>query len=141
MRSASFSLFVCLLAVLLSFPILLAGPPFALAEDAKPHAKVIPFESSGKDFQPLLSGPPETVTMKSGLVTLSPGKSVGKHSTGQHEEMLVILAGSGGMIFKDGSAMQIAANQALYCPPNTEHDVKNTGTGTLRYVYIVARTK
>jgi mannose-6-phosphate isomerase-like protein (cupin superfamily) len=28
---------------------------------------------------------------------------------------------------------------ALYCPPSTEHDVFNTGTTTLRYVYVVSR--
>ena len=133
-------LFLSLLACLAT---LLSGlyVPVAFAEDAKPHAKVIPFDSAGKDVLPLLSGPPETVTMKSGLVTLAPGKSVGKHSTGQHEEMLVVLAGHGEMLFKDGSKLDVAADHALYCPPDTEHDVKNTGTETLRYVYVVASTK
>lgn len=113
----------------------------AVAEEAKPHAKVIPLDSAGRDYLQVLGGPPESVTMKSGLVILAPGKSVGKHSTGAHEELLVILAGHGEMIFKDGSTLDVQANHALYCPPETEHDVKNTGTETLRYVYIVAATK
>jgi len=135
--------FVCLIAPVVLFycGVLTAWPSSAFAEDTKPHAKVIPFESRGKAVQPLLSGPPETVTMKSGLVTLAPGQSVGKHSTGQHEEMLVILAGQGEMIFKDGSKLGVAADHALYCPPETEHDVKNTGSEALRYVYVVASTK
>jgi mannose-6-phosphate isomerase-like protein (cupin superfamily) len=29
----------------------------------------------------------------------------------------------------------------VYCPPQTEHDVKNTGTGVLRYVHVVADAK
>ena len=79
--------------------------------------------------------------MKSGLVVLVPGKSAGKHSTGQHEELLVVLEGSGEMTFGDGSKLDLTANHALYCPPDTEHNVTNTGTATLRYVYVVASTK
>jgi len=141
MRPVSSVPFVLCLVVLLAIPILPIGPPSASADDSKPHAKVIAFESKLNDIQPLLGEPPETVTMKSGLVTLAPGKSVGKHSTAQHEELLVILAGRGEMIFKDGSKLAIEANQALYCPPDTEHDVTNTGGETLRYVYVVANAK
>jgi len=141
MRSAWFVRSSIVVAVLSSAAILRSDISSAFAQDAKPHAKVIPFESSGQAIQPLLSGPPETVTMRSGLVTLAPGQSVGKHSTGQHEEMLVILAGQGEMIFKDGSKLGVAADHALYCPPETEHDVKNTGSEALRYVYVVASTK
>ncbi len=80
--------------------------------------------------------------MKSGLVVLTPGKSVGKHSTGQHEEVLVVLEGKGEMSLKDGSKLDVEAEPyALYCPPETEHDVTNTGSSVLRYVYVVASTK
>jgi len=136
--------FVCLViagAALLCIQVLVFHSWSASAEAAKPHAKVVSFNRGDKVIQQLLDGPPETVTMKSGLVTLAPGKSVGEHSTGPHEEMLVILAGHGEMSFKDGSKLELAANHAVYCPPETEHDVKNTGTETLRYVYIVASTK
>lgn len=116
----------------------IASSLIILAQDAKPHAKVIPFKA-GEKVQQLLDGPPATVTMKSGFVTLAPGESVGKHSTGHNEEELVILSGHGEMMFRDGSKLEIAANQILYCPLDTEHDVKNTGTEPLRYVFIVAR--
>jgi len=107
----------------------------------EPQAKVIALRSDGRDVTPVLSGPPETVTMKSGFVVLAPGKSVGKHSTQQNEELLVILDGEGEMKFSNGSKLAIRANTALYCPPETEHNVTNTGTGSLRYVYVVARAK
>jgi hypothetical protein len=42
-----------------------------------------------------LSGPPKSVRMKWGYVVLSAGKSVGKHSTDHHEEVLVVLEGEG----------------------------------------------
>jgi mannose-6-phosphate isomerase-like protein (cupin superfamily) len=107
----------------------------------KLHAKVIELDSRGKDYLQILGGPPESVTMKSGLVVLEPNKSVGRHSTGQHEELLVILEGQGEMSFRDGSKLELKANRALYCPPETEHDVSNTGRNVLRYVYIVASTR
>lgn len=106
-----------------------------------PHAKVVALDAGGKGYLQVLGGPPDSVTMKSGLEALAPGQSVGKHSTGQHEELLVILEGKGEMIFKDGSTLPVEANHALYCPPETEHDVSNTGTGILRYVYVVASIK
>ena len=107
----------------------------------KPHAKVVELDSHGKDYLQVLAGPPESVTMKSGLEVLAPKQSVGKHSTGQHEELLVVLEGQGVMTFKDGSKLDVQANHALYCPPETEHNVTNTGSGVLRYVYVVASTK
>ncbi len=107
----------------------------------KPRAKVIELDSHGKDYLPVLTGPPETVTMKSGLEVLAPNQSVGKHSTGQHEELLVVLEGQGEMNFKDGSKLEVKANHAIYCPPETEHNVTNTGRSVLRYVYVVASTK
>jgi len=105
------------------------------------HAKVIELNAHGKNYLRVLGGPPESVTMKSGLVVLAPNESVGKHSTGKHEELLVVLQGRGEMSFADSSVLPVKAEQALYCPPETEHDVTNTGKETLRYVYVVADTK
>jgi mannose-6-phosphate isomerase-like protein (cupin superfamily) len=109
--------------------------------NAEPAAKVIELDTHGKDYLKLLGGPPESVSMESGLVVLAPQQSVGKHSTGQHEELLVVLEGKGEMIFKNKFSLPVEANHAVYCPPQTEHDVKNTGTSVLRYVYVVADTK
>ena len=130
-RGAVFALMACLM---------LGAAASSIAEPQRPRAKVIRLESAEKEL-PILSGPPETVTMRSGLVTLDPGQSIGKHGTGQHEEMLVILEGKGEMLFKDGSKLDVQAKHALYCPPQTEHDVINTGSGPLRYVYVVASTR
>ena len=102
---------------------------------------MIPLESSGKDVTSILAGPPESVKMKSGLVVLAPAKSVGKHSTEQNEELLIVFKGQGEMSFKDGSKLPVKANSALYCPPETEHNVTNTRTGFLRYVYVVSNAK
>lgn len=88
---------------------------------------------------PVLLGPPESVTMRSGFVTLRPTESVGRHSTGTNEELLVVLSGSGVMRFPAHGSLDLLAPCAAYCPPHTEHDVTNTGNEPLRYVYVVAR--
>ncbi len=104
------------------------------------HPKLVRLDSLGKDYLPIL-GPPESVSMRSGLVMLMPGKSVGKHSTEHNEELLVVLEGTGQMTFADGSTMPVEANHALYCPPESQHNVTNSGTGPLRYVYVVATAR
>ena len=113
----------------------------SFAAGEKPQAKVVKLDSEAKHDTLLLSGPPETVTMRSGLVILEPGQTVGKHSTGPHEEILVILEGKGSMTFKGGAKLEVDTNHILYCPPDIEHDMMNTGTGVLRYVYVVANAK
>jgi mannose-6-phosphate isomerase-like protein (cupin superfamily) len=122
---------------------LLAAPLVFGGQNAaqKPVPKVIRLDPGDKDYLRVLSGPPETSTMHAGLVTLAPGKSVGKHSTENFEEMLVILEGRGEMRISGGEVLPIARGFAAYCPPHTEHNVLNTGTGPLRYIYIVAEAK
>jgi mannose-6-phosphate isomerase-like protein (cupin superfamily) len=77
--------------------------------------------------------------MRSGYVTLHPRESVGEHSTGANEELLVVLSGAGEMHFPAHGSLQLRAPCTAYCPPHTEHDVTNTGKEPLRYVYVVAR--
>ena len=126
--------------VLMAYGLILIGSQAAKpVKGPTPH--VIKLDAGGKDYLPLLSGPPETVTMHSGLVTLAPGKSVGKHSTKDNEEMLVILEGKGEYRIEGGPTLTAQAGEALYCPPNREHDMVNVGTGVLCYVYIVAKAK
>lgn len=128
-------------AVIGCVAILLGAASAQQSEKGSPSAKVMKLDSAGKREQTLLSGPPGTVTMRSGLVSLEPNQAVGKHSTKGNEEMLVVLEGKGTMVFHDGSELAVEANHVLYCPPQTEHNVVNGGKGTLRYVYIVAKAE
>jgi mannose-6-phosphate isomerase-like protein (cupin superfamily) len=105
----------------------------------KPEPKLINAGTGAQEYVRLLGGPPESVTMRSGAVTLPPGKSVGKHTTENNEELLVILDGSGTFKLNDGRQLDMTTNHVLYCPPFTEHDVKNTGAAPLRYIYVVAK--
>jgi len=108
------------------------------AQDTKPVARAVALTQSSAGYQELLSGPPTSAGMKSGLVVLSPGKSVGRHSTEDHEELVVVLEGHGQMVLTDGSRVDISPQAAAYSPPGTEHDVVNTGKGVLRYIYVVS---
>jgi len=107
----------------------------------QPKAKIVDLDMSGTTYLRILGGPPESVTMRSGYVVLLPSQSVGRHSTESFEEMVVVLEGEGEMLFGDGSVMGLKPHVAVYCPPETEHDVRNTGGSPLRYIYMVARAR
>jgi len=106
---------------------------------AQPEAKVIKADLQDKDYVRLLGGPPETFSLRSGAVALQPGKAVGKHSTEVNEELIIVLEGEGAMLLNAGQELLLKVGVVAYCPPDTEHDVKNTGSTVLRYIYVVAK--
>ncbi len=85
-----------------------------------------------------LLGKTDTVGMRSGFVVLEPGKDCGWHSTENYEEMIICLAGAGEVACGDGPRRPLAAGQYAYNPPQTRHNVFNTGTEIMRYIYVVA---
>ena len=106
---------------------------------SKLTSRLITLDQASSSSTKILHGPPETVTMRSGYMVLAPLKSVGKHSTKDNEEAIVVLAGTGEMKIIGDSVLPLRPYCVSYCPPNTEHDVVNTGSDTLRYIYIVAK--
>lgn len=128
----------------ISLAALVIGVPFlvALAQTvAKPKAKVVELDAAATQSRSVFAGPPDTVTMRSGYVVLQPLTSVGRHSTGANEEVVITFAGIGEMRVADGSILKLKPNVVAYCPPGTEHDVFNTGSEPLRYVYVVAKAQ
>ncbi len=113
-----------------------------LAEDTlkTPTPQVIKYEKGKTDYVRLLGGPPESFGMRSGLVSLQPGQSVGKHNTEEYEELLIVLQGQGEMQIAGGKTLNLTINSAAYCPPHTEHNVLNTSKEPLYYIYVVAKT-
>jgi len=101
------------------------------------EALSLALECQGGDCT-LLKGAPQTAGMRSGFVRLKPGESVGWHTTGHHEECLVILHGGGEAMIEGQPNRPFAAPRAVYIPPETKHNVKNTGATPLEYVYVVA---
>lgn len=89
-------------------------------------------------YQELLAGRPHTCGMRSGRVYLQPGETCGRHSTNQHEEMLVFLAGKGvALIGEEESRFEVGQGKVSYIPPHTIHNIKNTGNEPLVYIYCV----
>ena len=83
--------------------------------------------------------PPKSVTMESGIVKKQPTQSGHFHSTGNYEEMLYVIDGSGEMKDKAGNKFPFKSGDIVYVGPNTEHQVSNTGTTALKYIYIAAK--
>jgi quercetin dioxygenase-like cupin family protein len=79
------------------------------------------------------------VKMRSGMVTLQPGKDCGSHSTEDHEELIVVLEGCGEVETEGADKREIRKGQVAYNPPQTDHNVRNTGTELLRYIYVVSK--
>jgi quercetin dioxygenase-like cupin family protein len=86
----------------------------------------------------LLSGPPQTAGMRSGLVRLKSGEIIGEHSTRDKEEVLIILKGRAKIFLEKHPALTVRAGSLIYIPPHTIHNVTNAGRQLLEYVYIVA---
>jgi quercetin dioxygenase-like cupin family protein len=89
----------------------------------------------------LLQGTPQTTGMRSGFVRLKPGATVGWHTTGENEEALVILRGQGEALIDGQAKRTFVAPAFAYIPPETRHNVSNTGKEQLEYVYVVAPAK
>ena len=92
----------------------------------------------GPSYRPLLEGEPATCGMRSGRVELAPGEEIGEHSTGRHEEVLVVIDGTGQVHVEGHDPLTIRGGQEAYIPPQSTHNVRNTGEATLRYIYVVA---
>jgi len=90
------------------------------------------------EYQRLLDGQPQTRGMRSGRIYLQPGASCGQHSTEAHEELLVFLSGQGLLLIGAKKRLPVGEGKVCYIPPNTVHDIKNTGTESLIYIYCVA---
>ncbi len=99
---------------------------------------VVPNKISDK-YSRILGGFPDSVFMKSGLITLKPGEGVGVHSTESNEELLIVLSGSGKFNLKEGDGIPIEGGSFLYCPPETTHNVVNSSEENLVYVYVVSK--
>ena len=93
--------------------------------------------NDAKEYQRLLPGVPATYGMKSGRVYLEPGAECGEHSTKENEEQLVFLQGEGIAIIAE-ETMQVAKGKIVYIPPETVHNIKNTGSKPLIYIFCVA---
>ena len=103
-------------------------------------ARLIRLESTDR-YQSLLAKGSGSYGIKSGHVVLKPEESVGRHSTGDREEEIVFLKGSGEARIGNATILKIEPSTVLYIPPKVIHDIKNTGTELLEYIFITARAE
>jgi len=85
----------------------------------------------------VLDGKPETEGMRAGRVYLKPGESCGKHSTNNHEEILIFLQGNGAAGSDTGKTLAVGSGKILYIPPFTVHNITNNSDKPLSYIYCV----
>lgn len=81
--------------------------------------------------------PPVSKRLKAGRVTLAPGEDVGAHATSGREELLFVLEGTV-TLHVGGHRTILTVGQAHYVPPETEHNVVNTGESDASYLYVVS---
>lgn len=118
--------------------ILIQGCAMEKRRPATPSEVLIMDLNNKPEYQELLSGQPQTCGMRSGWVYLKPGETCGQHSTDDHEEMLIFMAGKGvALIGEEQIPHEIGVGKVCYIPPYTTHNNKNTGTEPLIYIYCV----
>jgi len=101
---------------------------------------VVPL-GDGQRYQRLVQGVPDSSGIKSGFVTLQPEESVGEHVTESKEEVIILLGGTARISFGQGDSMLAEAPAVVYMPPETKHNVTNTGSALLRYVFVTSPVK
>lgn len=77
--------------------------------------------------------------LRSGYVVLESKESIGEHNTGPSEEVIFIISGSGLVCHGQRSRVKVKKNSFVYIPPQTPHNVINTGEKLLKYIYTAAR--
>jgi len=126
------------------WPVLAAGLSIAAAylqpQAPEPQPLTVPLACPRGDC-PMLTGPPQTLGLRSGFVRLMPGQTVGWHTTGKNEEALVVLHGRGKALIDGQPGLPFTAPALVYIPPATRHNVENTGSDPLEYEYVVAPAK
>jgi mannose-6-phosphate isomerase-like protein (cupin superfamily) len=109
-----------------------------LAESAN-EVVIKSLPDSGAGYLSLLK-PPVSRRLRSGFMTLNPGVSGERHSTEGYEEMIMVLQGSGA--FHSGERVEpVGTHSIIYVPPHTEHFLSNTGSDTLKYIYVVTKVE
>jgi mannose-6-phosphate isomerase-like protein (cupin superfamily) len=90
------------------------------------------------EYQRLVEPGRQSCGMKSGRVYLDPGQACGQHSTDEREEVLVFMAGHGDLQIGQDHPLPVGQGKVAYIPPRTLHNVVNSGTVPLVYVFCVA---
>ena len=76
-----------------------------------------------------------TRSMQVGRLLLNPGAE--PHAPHRHvEEELLIVSRGTGEIYCDGKTYPVRPGAVMYCDPNVEHGIKNTGTRPIEFYWV-----
>jgi mannose-6-phosphate isomerase-like protein (cupin superfamily) len=75
-------------------------------------------------------------SLRAGRITLAPGEEVGEHVTHKREELIIVLKGKG-VLIKKKEKVSMKEGDIHYIKENTRHNVRNTSSKLLEYVYVV----
>jgi len=90
-------------------------------------------------FLRLLGSKDKLSGLRAGLVTLKPKEAVGEHKTTNKEEVIIILKGSATICYGNNKKIKASQSTFVYIPPQTLHNVINSGRLMLRYVYVTVQ--
>ena len=92
---------------------------------------------SSRKFKRLFGNSNKQKGLAAGLMVIKKGDSVGIHNTENREEILVVLQGKA-QVSVAGKRFILKNGMMLYIPPNSLHNVRNTETRLLKYLYVTA---
>ncbi len=101
--------------------------------------KTFAIKLKGKKRFTRLLGDSSKKGLRAGLVVLKSKESIGEHKTERKEEVIVILNGSAAIYYGKNKKIKAPQNTFVYIPPETLHNVKNSGSKSLRYLYVTTR--
>ncbi len=90
-------------------------------------------------FLRLLGDSAKVKGLRAGLVTLGPKELIGEHKTENKEEALIILKGRATVYFGKNKKLKASEGSFIFIPPETLHNVKNSGRKILQYVYVTSQ--
>lgn len=91
-------------------------------------------------FQSIVNNP-NALSIQLTLINQAPPRIVSKQTHDNIEAMIITLSGTGevkvqGVKFNN-KILPMSQSHIVYCPPNTEFSIINTGKKNLKYLYII----
>lgn len=84
------------------------------------------------DYRPIF----ETSRLNMTHVRIHPGETVPKHTHHDEDQVYYVATGTGFVVL-DGRRTDVAAGSSVLIPLGTEHEITNTGSEPLDYVFFV----
>ena len=84
------------------------------------------------DYRPVF----ETGRLNVTQVRIHPGETVPRHTHSDEDQVYYVASGTGYVIL-DGERTDVTAGSCVLIPLGTEHEITNTGTEPLDYVFFV----